>query len=97
MSILYYYCFNGSSGAASVRVEEQDNRGKVRNVCTTAGKASLSGKGVTIRDNGAKCPGSVQDYVPVTVVCSPGSGGVSNCTVQGLGGPRIQTRFTYQG
>jgi hypothetical protein len=97
MPLMYYYCFNGSTGAASVRVEEQDNRGRVRNVCTTTGKARLSGKGVTIRDNGAKCPGSVPNYVPGTVNCAPSSGGSARCTVQSDGGPRIQTRFTYQG
>jgi hypothetical protein len=92
-----YYCFKGSSGDMTVRVEELDPSGRVRTVCTTTGKARLAGRGIVIRDNGAKCPAGHNDYVPDTVECSPASGGAARCTLQSDGGRKLQTRITYQG
>jgi outer membrane biosynthesis protein TonB len=96
MPIIYVYCFT-ESGGASVRVEEKNRGGAIRNVCTASGRATLSGGRVVIRDTGAKCPPGVAPYTPATVTCEQSSGRAASCYVQSDGGRRLTTRFTYQG
>jgi hypothetical protein len=93
---MYVYCFS-KGGGASVRVEELNPSGSVRNTCTATGKATLSRGRVVIRDNGAKCPPGVPSYEKATVTCAPSSSGAASCEVQSGGGQRFRTRFTYQG
>jgi hypothetical protein len=93
--VWYIYCFDGSAGRASVRVDEQRGKGRTT-TCRTTGRAKMDGKSLTIQDQGAKCGGNRQ-YSPTRVVCSPGKGGAANCTVQSQNRRKLPTRFTYMG
>jgi hypothetical protein len=95
-SIYYVYCFDGTAGRASVRIEEQLGRGRTA-TCKTTGRARMDGKSLSIQDQGAKCPGKSGNYSPTRVLCSPGKKGAAACTVQSQSGPKIPTRFTFMG
>ncbi|MDR1041094.1 MAG: hypothetical protein LBR80_13215 [Deltaproteobacteria bacterium] len=96
MPLTYIYCFS-PSGSASVKVQELDRSGSIRNVCTTNGRATLSGGRVIIRDNGAKCPPGIPSYERATVTCTPSPGGAASCRVRNQSGNSFSTRFTFQG
>jgi hypothetical protein len=92
--VWYIYCFDGSQGRASVRVDEQ--RGGRTRACRTTGRARMDGKSLVIQDQGARC-NSTRRFSPTKVVCSPGKGGAANCTVQSRNKKKLTTRFTYMG
>jgi hypothetical protein len=97
MPVIMWYCFRGGSGQATVRVEELDESGRIRNVCSASGNARLAGRGVVITDSGARCPAGQLGYNPFRIECSPGSGEAASCTVRDGSGAGIKTRFTFQG
>jgi hypothetical protein len=59
MPLFFFYCFPVGDRIGYVRVEELNADGSVSNVCRAGARASLSGGGIVIRDDGAQCPEGV--------------------------------------
>ncbi|MDR1080176.1 MAG: hypothetical protein LBQ79_04275, partial [Deltaproteobacteria bacterium] len=92
--IFCIYCFK-ADGTATVRVDELNRSGRLKQTCRATATAKLEGGKLRIRDTGAKCP-SGTNYVRDTVLCSPSKNGAAECTLQSDGADKYRTRITRQ-
>ncbi|MDR1081770.1 MAG: hypothetical protein LBQ79_12630 [Deltaproteobacteria bacterium] len=83
------YCFTGS-GNARLRITSATF------TCSASGKAVLSGGKLRIKAGSAPCSRGNPTFNPSSIVCTPRTG-AAYCTLQGEGGPVIQTRMTRRG